>query len=418
MAIKVVTGCQGSGKTLYSVVQVISKYFEFDNRHDEWKPKLVKDKNGREVFVTVWSNVDGLKLPHINLPKYIAERGMTYAEFFHKDYAEQIMEKYGVNVFVIDEAQTIFRAGLKNEDMAFWHEYHRHWGFDIYYSTQDLDKLSKYIIFPIEFEIRALRRIYALHDRLFVYKLMSDGMTIAKKRMVVKPEHFALYKSSKTTDAGKSPKVLVRMILAASVIFAAVAWGFYDQMSDMSGGGKSAKSVQVDQEEKKSPSRPGPDPAAGVSAAGSVAKPAAVTRYDYPGDGSPPRVTLAGAAISPVPTRPAPASVVTTIPVNAGVFWVEDRLVYITLFGKTFSASEIPYSHKIEGRRVTVFVPESELLSVKNGVGNYTDPHRVGSFRSDDDSYSHPVPRHQNIPEMPTPPPVPPVPDSAALALK
>lgn len=333
MAIKVITGAHGSGKTIYSVVQVIQKYFSWNDKYDEWEPKQVKDKLGNLVYVQIWSNIDGLKLPHINLPKYLKERDMTYDDFFCEEYAEKIMEKYGVNVFVIDEVQSIFREGLKNEKMAFWHEYHRHWGFDIYYSTQDLSKLSKYIINPIEVEIRALKRHYRISDNVFTYKLLSDGNVLGKKRMVVKPHHWALYKSTQTADTGKAPRLLLRIVAPVAILLVLGVGGI---VHDIMNYGDPPQTAKAD------------PPAAGEAG--------------ERGGGSPTR--RPGERVNRASLPPAPEE--RQISVEVGSLWISGQPAYISMFGETYSPSDLPYPHHIDyaRRRIRVTMPASHYAGM------------------------------------------------------
>ena len=342
MAIKVVTGAQGSGKTLYSVVRVANKYFKFDEDNDEYVPLPVELKDGRKVIPTIWSNIEGLKFPHINLEKYLLQNNLTIDQFFHNDYAEKLMKLYGCNIFILDEVQRYFRKGTKCPDKAFWHENHRHNGFDVYYQTQEYDKLSKDIVDPIEFEIRMPRRTFSLHSRLFKYKRISDGVNCGSGRFIAHPRHFALYKSSKTPEVAGGPRPLRNLIIAFALGFALVGWSMYSFMSNFGAQSPAAKKDNV------TPTR------------------VSVTSTQQGGtatNGSVAGVRQTGRPLSSAVT--VKRVQVETAPIKAGVFFVGDKLAYVQVLGTFYSPSELPYSYSRSGREVTVYVP---LTAVKDSV--------------------------------------------------
>lgn len=98
MAIKVISGKPGSGKSYYAFYKLITENFTFDKTFYEWKIKN---------DVNIFTNIDGLKLNHFDLDLFIKQAG-GINKFFTVDYQKILMETYPNIIYIIDESQKKF----------------------------------------------------------------------------------------------------------------------------------------------------------------------------------------------------------------------------------------------------------------------------------------------------------------------
>lgn len=123
------TGTPGSGKTLKLVSMM-------DKEEDVFKP----DENG--VKRKVFTNIKGLKLPHIPVSSKLSEQPASTEEklSFHDCYEWiQKPENHG-SILIIDEAQDVWptrSSGAKVPPNVEWLNTHRHLGVDIFVLTQN-----------------------------------------------------------------------------------------------------------------------------------------------------------------------------------------------------------------------------------------------------------------------------------------
>ena len=95
--IRIFEGVPGSGKT-YAMVSYLKKFARFDSFYNEW----VLDSN-----VCVISNIEGLRLPHINFDLLVDE--LTLKGVFSESFVKSLHERgYTHVIFAIDEAQKYF----------------------------------------------------------------------------------------------------------------------------------------------------------------------------------------------------------------------------------------------------------------------------------------------------------------------
>ena len=210
MAIRLIEGVPGSGKTYYAVAHLVKNYFEkqADGRYELVKP------------CTIITNIENFKPNHISLLEVMKEAGGAnifftepYQIVFSKRFEHQI-------VYIIDEVQQFFRKGDRSKelhDVFYYFEKHRHLGHDIYLITQNVKKLPTDITTLVEYIIIAAPRSRSVIGE-FKYKWDSDGIVI--KREGLKPDKgiFALYKSM---DIGESEKVkspLMKTVFISSIL--------------------------------------------------------------------------------------------------------------------------------------------------------------------------------------------------------
>ena len=270
MALRIIEGVPGAGKTFYAVWHLAKHYFKKIFKDDEpiygfflnllyallpfLKPKRAFSYElSRDC--TIVSNIDGFKPDHISLVDEIEKAGQLarkalvddqflsdrerdrkldqlnpVAEFFSYSYQEKYKVGKPQIVYVIDEAQRFFRKGmdkvLKDRGVFDYFEYHRHWGQDIYLVTQNIKKLPPDIVYLVEYTVSAVPRVRSLGPG-FRYHWIASGERI--KTEVRRPDQgvFSLYKSM---DVGEQEKiknpVLKTVAIALLASFVIIFYGF------------------------------------------------------------------------------------------------------------------------------------------------------------------------------------------------
>lgn len=207
MSIEIVTGVPGSGKSYYSVHRI----------------KKLLDTSSRFL---VLHNIEGLApLDNRCLPvnwvsiDFNAQAMQERLKSLRSEY--QLQDSDLIHIYV-DEAQRFFPPDLKDADILYFFDYHRHYGVNITLITQHEKKLTFKITSLAEVEIRAVSsRINPFGS--FVYKLSSGGEQYATERLSKDKAVFALYKSFQA-GSGTVKKSRFRYIVLAIVVLAVVAW--------------------------------------------------------------------------------------------------------------------------------------------------------------------------------------------------
>lgn len=212
MALRIVDGQPGSGKTYYIVKHLADNYFE-------------KQKDGRYELVkpcTLICNIDEFTPEHFKLSDCIMDAGGVN-EFFSNEYQEEFRRRFDSPiVYIIDEAQRLFRKSDRTlpSDLFFYFEYHRHYGQDIYMATQNIKKLHPDISVLTEYLITAAPRSRSVLGN-FKYNWISDGLKINTESFRPDPGVFALYKSMDSKESEKVGSPMARRsLLFAGVFFA------------------------------------------------------------------------------------------------------------------------------------------------------------------------------------------------------
>lgn len=219
MAVRIIDGVPGSGKSYYAVKHLSDNYFE---KQKDGRFELVKD-------IVIITNIDDFQPEHIALKPLIKELGVK--EFFSDHFQRALTECLDLPiVYIIDEAQKYFRKGARDLDDVFtYFEYHRHYGHDIYLITQNAKKLPPDLVLLTEYIITAAPRSRSVIGE-FKYKWLSDGELL--KREGFKPDSsvFALYKSMdrKETEKVSNPvmKTVFVALLSVAVIIGAGLYYF------------------------------------------------------------------------------------------------------------------------------------------------------------------------------------------------
>lgn len=215
MAIRIIQGVPGSGKTYYAVKHLANNYFEkqLDGRYELIKP------------CTIITNINAFVPDHIQLSDVVKSAGGV-KNFFTEEYQREFTAQQEHQlIYIIDEAQKFFRKSARDlNDVYTYFEIHRHLGHDIYLITQNAKKLPTDLVVLTEYIIDAAPRSRSVIGE-FKYKWLSDGEIL--KREAFKPDDgiFALYKSMDAKESEKIKNPVMRtvylvMFLTSAILFA------------------------------------------------------------------------------------------------------------------------------------------------------------------------------------------------------
>jgi len=205
--LKFIAGLPGSGKSYYAV-NYLSKFGKYDKLYQTFvieKPLLI------------FTNIDKFKLAHKTLESCYAKYGGPDGFFTCTNFAK-IRESYPEHqiVVIIDEAQEIFPAGYRNNDVLFFFEYHRHYGIDLFLLSNNIPNFCKPILNLCETITEAQPRSKSLPG-VFRYKILDRaGNFLFSQTVKQKQEVFSIYRSF-VADEKEKPK---NVILHWGVIFA------------------------------------------------------------------------------------------------------------------------------------------------------------------------------------------------------
>lgn len=207
MSIEILTGVPGSGKSYYAVHRI----------------KKLLDTSGRFL---VLHNIEGLapldnRCLSVNWVSidFNAQAMEERLKSLRLEY--QLQNSDLIHIYV-DEAQRFFPPDLKDADIFYFFDYHRHYGANITLITQHEKKLSFKVTSLAEIEIRAVSsRVNPFGS--FVYKLSSGGEQYATERLSKDKAVFALYKSFQA-GTGTVKKSKFRYVVPALILFTIIAW--------------------------------------------------------------------------------------------------------------------------------------------------------------------------------------------------
>lgn len=192
--------------------------------------KLVSELFEARKKYFVVHNIDGLEEGFIDcgfdFVKKMEEENIEAKVFFSKEYQAElckaVQEKYNRNVLVvIDEAGEWFGSQIKSQRL--WLAYHRHLGQEIWMVAHRVTDLASIYRSFIEVEWRGKSGSMLFLPGYFFYNRISGGQRAGWKLEKIKPEVFAVYKSSHR----KEIKARRSWLVPASLLFAVLAlWGF------------------------------------------------------------------------------------------------------------------------------------------------------------------------------------------------
>jgi Zonular occludens toxin (Zot) len=218
VAIRIIDGVPGAGKSYFAVNHLLAKYFAWNKELDEWEPKAVEGTRTR-----VFSNIDSLVVAE-SLDDAIEKAG-GLASFFTVDYQKKLSADGVRCVYVIDEAQRMFPRSFKGVEVAFYFQYHRHLGADVYLITQDVKLLALELRHLAEYIVRAVRRTYSVAGEFRYRFLGSTDDPHAFQVKVLRRDRrvFAAYTSMVQGEGEKIKSAPLRFMVAAGVCLVAIA---------------------------------------------------------------------------------------------------------------------------------------------------------------------------------------------------
>lgn len=216
--IRLVGGLPGSGKSYYAA-NFIAKFGKYDELYKTFV--LTKD-------VKVFTNLDDLQIEHTSLEHCYQKYGGAN-KFFTVENFTKIRDHFPKShlLVIIDEAQrTIDDDLLKDKDVAFFFQYHRHLGVDIFLLTNDIASCSRKVVGLCEFIIEAQPRSRSL-PTVFRYKFKdTKGTNLYSQTVKQKQEVFSIYKSFTTDEKEKPKNVLWHWVVMAFIAIVLSTVGF------------------------------------------------------------------------------------------------------------------------------------------------------------------------------------------------
>lgn len=388
MAIKIVSGVPGSGKSYYAVNHCVTKHYDWDDNLDEYKPKHP---------ILLITNIDDLRLPHWSLDTILENYNVSLEEFFTVPFMEKLAEDYPEHrvVIMLDEVQRHFPAGYRNTDVLYYFQWHRHLGHDIYLMCQTVESVCKHIVALIEFEIKAVRDSLKAGN-YFVYNFMAGDLQVGDKKLFHDKKIFGLYTSFKAEDKGEKlnplRKVIIRTVL---VLVVALVCCFFAYKGIMRGIGGSNVSADTGQSHPQRGQKTPPQQKSGFLPGGRSGS----ARQGDTG------LTALEEKKSVVPVR-------SFHPVGCGGMWVGRKLIAVQLFGEMVPIGKLAYTWNadFDARIVTVYVPGEVLAQVqplyqagasdlyRDGTGKLTPVGAGSGSVTEEDPVSW---KQKKIPEMP-----------------
>ena len=210
MAIRIIEGKIGSGKTYYAVNHVFRSWFRWCDITDSWVPK------NSDLEIKVYTNIKKMKLGY-DLNLAIEEAG-GLNPFFTVEYQEMFCENFNV-IYIIDEAQShdLFHRTYKDRHVFTFFQTSRHMGIDIYLITQDTQCLAKELRSLAEYHIVAVQRTKTIGN-LFTYKFYAGKDCYKTKRIKKDNKVFSLYRSMIEKEAEKINSAVLKYIIMFVVI--------------------------------------------------------------------------------------------------------------------------------------------------------------------------------------------------------
>jgi len=205
MAIRLIQGKIGSGKTYYAVNHVLKSYYTWSDELDSWVPKE------KDVNVRVYTNIKNMKLGE-DLDKFISNAG-GLSTFFNNKYQETFCMNSNV-IYIIDEAQAgnYFHRKFYDVNVFLFFQMHRHLGCDIYLITQDVRCLARELQQLAEYVIKAVRRSNSI-GKSFTYKFYSGDECFKTKRIKQDQKVFGMYRSMIIGEGEKIKSIPIKHIL-------------------------------------------------------------------------------------------------------------------------------------------------------------------------------------------------------------
>lgn len=210
MAIRIVDGVPGAGKTYFSV---------------DWLAKNFCKKVGDDLYIIdpeknirIITNIDGLKLPHENFESCLKKSG-GFGVFFTREY-QAIFSGDSHLIYILDEAQQWFRpryCKLTHETLLYF-EWARHEGHDLWLVSQSWKKITSEVSCLAECIVSAQPRTLSMTGRELTYVSRTfAGVELETYRLIFSKRVAALYQSAKKQESVKIKNPIMRRYMLALV---------------------------------------------------------------------------------------------------------------------------------------------------------------------------------------------------------
>jgi zona occludens toxin len=230
--IVLVSGVPGSGKSYFAVKQLVDilknknsvvfsniENFRFDRFKIMYNYYINKLSNG---FFTDFECGQ-----YVDISNDLITLGTS---FFTVDNYKKLIKKYnldGKNVyFFIDECQRYFPPFLKDVDVIYFFDYHRHYNLNIYLITQDSVKINSSIVSLVEYEIRASSPSVRFKNT-FIYKRMINGDIINRFVLRFDNKISSLYSSSFVAESNNRNNFIMFLIPPVLIIFSVMLFIYF-----------------------------------------------------------------------------------------------------------------------------------------------------------------------------------------------
>ena len=216
MAIYHISGKPGSGKTFWCVHHLLNKYYEYNKIHGEYFPR---------TNVSIVTNIDSLKLDHYNLDEMIAKSGGN-GNFFTVEYQKDLLKRFSRIVYIIDEAGKYFPAGLKDDKIIFFFQYHRHLGVDFYLVSPGVSNVCANITRLAEYRLQASPRSKRITNE-FRYRKIVEGDVAGRVVIGRDSKIFNMYRSMDQEEVEHVGSLARKYIVALVLFFVVGGFVFF-----------------------------------------------------------------------------------------------------------------------------------------------------------------------------------------------
>lgn len=209
---RIITGKPGSGKSYYAT-HYLRKFCTYDNVYNSL------DLNDDILLVT---NLDNIKVKHLSVDQFFEYQ--LYLVDNMREYLKQY--RYKRAILIVDEAQKYF-SSIRDNDLFFFFEYHRHLGCDIFLISQSVAPFPKRLVAIAEYIVEAMPRVYKTVGFRYQNKDTETGHVIFTSMLRIDQTVFMLFKSFETDEIVKPKPIVVYKLVAGVVAFFVVIAGAF-----------------------------------------------------------------------------------------------------------------------------------------------------------------------------------------------